>query len=96
MSHPLGGDRTGIRWPQCHELYCEWYVRREDYITVLWWNDGEEAGYGISGGDDEVTDVLRIAQASVGVFSIWFILSGSFCVFVILGICHSASFGFYG
>jgi hypothetical protein len=38
----------------------------------------------ISGGDDEVSDVLRIAQSSVGVFSIWFFLSGSFCLFVIL------------
>jgi hypothetical protein len=31
-----------------------------------------------------VPDVMRIAQASVGVFSIWFFLSGSFCLFVIL------------
>jgi hypothetical protein len=31
-----------------------------------------------------VSDVLRIAQSSVGVFSIWFVLSGSFCLFVIL------------
>jgi hypothetical protein len=36
--------------------------------------------------DDEVSDVFRIAQWSVGVFSIWFVLSGSFCLFVILSL----------
>jgi hypothetical protein len=33
-----------------------------------------------------VSDVLRIAQWSVGVFSIWFVLSDSFCLFVILSL----------
>jgi hypothetical protein len=31
-----------------------------------------------------LSDVLRIAQSPVRVFSIWFVLSGSFCLFVIL------------
>jgi hypothetical protein len=37
-----------------------------------------------------VPHVLRIAESSVGVFSFWSVLSGSFCLFVILLLLASA------
>jgi hypothetical protein len=56
-------------------------VRPEEHRTVFRWNDGEEAGHGneISGDDELMVDCVIVSF-----FSIWFVLSGSFCLFVIL------------
>jgi hypothetical protein len=65
---------------------------------VFRWNDGEEAGHGneISGDDGLMADCVIMCFFSM-VRSIWFFsVYLSVCLFVILSICHSVSFGFYG